>query len=237
MAHSDFRYIAPSELPTYILTLSGITNQALAAKHISQAERLIDAYVGPQQRFYSPELTGKVGAAASGVSLQADVFGQRLRNYWAHGGLYVRVLENPGGPNSVGEQRLVVASNSDTVTLVSAFTDTLAVGARFEIRQLSAFPRWVDRAPLDVPRIPEEVKLATAWQVEYGIRYGSEAYGLSDPSVVTDERGDIQSESYGSGYSVTRDTRRSKDGLGVWVAPKSRAILRRLLNSTGRLVP
>lgn len=234
--YSEFRYIDVSELATYILTISGITNSGLAAAHVTAAEQVIDAYVGPGWRFY-PEVTGNPLVATSGTSLQADVFGDSSRepNYWAHGGLYVEVLSNPSGPGAVGEGRLVVASSGDTVTLATAFSATLGTDAEFRTYQRSAFPRaWHINAKA-APFLPHELKVATAYQVEYGMQAGGEAFGLSTAQLVTDERGGIQSESYGSGYSYSRDSSRVQ-GLAVYLAPRARVLLRRLINSTGHLV-
>jgi hypothetical protein len=83
--------------------------------------------------------------------------------------------------------------------------------------------------------MPFDLKRAVAYQVEYAINQGSEAFGLSDTAIASDLDGDVQSRSYGSGYSESRSAG-AKRGLGTFIAPKARSILRRLMSSTGRVV-
>lgn len=234
MARSELNYILPSELPTYIHTMSAVTNEGLAAKFITDAERIIDAYVGPGQRFY-PELTGNPSAnvASGATSFSAQVFGSRRPNYWAKGGAYIEILS--GADTAViGTKRLVIASDGNTLTLDSGFAGALTTSTQFRFYQESQFPRWADGNILGDPRMPNVLKAAVAAQVEYGIAYGSEAFGLGDSDVVDDEAGNVQTRSYGSGYSETRDTRRT-EGLARWIAPRARVLLRSLLTTTGRV--
>lgn len=232
MARSEFNYLQTSELATYIHTMSGVTGGDLAASFITDAERIIDAYVGPGQRFYS-QLTGNPSAAvASGATtLPSRIFGSRRPNYWAKGGVYVEVLSGADA-SIIGQRRLVVASTIESLTLDTGFDAALTAATQFIFIQESAFPRWWDSNVLGDPRMPPALKIATALQVEYGIAYGSEAFGLGDPAISDDQAGNIQSRSYGSGYSESIDTRKA-ESLARWIAPRARVILRPLLNSTG----
>ena len=234
MARSEFNYILPSELAAYIHTMSGVTDEALAAKFITDAERVIDAYVGGGPRFY-PELTGNPSfTVASGVTtLPSSIFGSRRPNYWAKGGVYIEIL-NSADASNIGARRLVVASSVESVTLDTGFDTELTAAAQFVFIQDSQFPRLWDSNILGDPHMPQVLKLAVAAQVEYGIAYGSEAFGLGDSSIVDDESGNVQSRTYGSGYSESRDTRRT-EGLARWIAPRARVLLRALLNSTGAI--
>lgn len=234
MSRSVFNYIQPGELPDYIHTMSSVTNSGTAAKFISDAERIVDGYAGPGPRFYS-ELTGRLSAAiASGAtSLTADVFGTRRPNYWAKGGVYVEVVSSSES-SVIGERRLVVSSSGATLTLASGFGAAVPSGSEITFKQESVFPRLRDQDQFGTPRLPEQLKAIVAAQVEYAFQLGSEAFGLSDPDVVTDREGDVVSRTYGSGYSESRDARR-KDGLAVWIAPRARALMRRLTNATGWL--
>ena len=108
------------------------------------------------------------------------------------------------------------------------------MGSTIFMHQESAFPRAWDSDPLGTPRMPDELAHAIAWQVEYGILFGSEAFGLGDADVATDEAGQVQSRTYASGYSETRVPGQER-GLARWVAPKTRAVLRRIISSTGWL--
>lgn len=241
MAYSSFNYISPTELPTYIHTMSGVTDEALAATFISDAERVIDAFIGPAPRFYA-DLTVQVAAVASGATtVVSTTFGSRRPNYWAQGGVYLEVLDVPDAPASslIGEKRLIVASQSGQVTVATAFGDAVPVNTLMMIHQESKFPRAWDSDPLATPRLPEELKVAVAYQVEYGIHFGSEEFGLGDSNISTGEEDEIQSRTYGSGYSESKRSPvamvDARMGIARWVAPKARMILRGLLQATGRL--
>lgn len=237
MPYSQFNYLTTSGLAELIHTMSGVTDHALAAKFITDAERFIDAYIGQSQKFYT-DLTGSLSSAAvsGATALSASVFGNRRTNYWAAGGNYVRLTAIPGSGAhpSVGQKRLIVASASGTVTLASGFDVNLAAGVEFVMHQESRFPRWCDTDPWGTPWLPEHLAQAVAWQVEYGIQFGSESYGLGDSDVATGEDATVQARTYGSGYSETR-VPGERRGLAVWVAPKARAILRDVIAATGRL--
>lgn len=233
MPYSVYNYIAPGELSEYIHTMASVTNSGLAAGFISDAERIIDAFAGPGAIFY-PRLTGEFKAAlASGATdVQASIFGRRRPNYWAAGGVYIKILSGAEA-SVIGQRRLVVASaNPETITLASGFAVDVPAGTQFHYRQESAFPRLWNTNILGDPDMPFLLKAAVAAQVEYGIQFGSEAFGFGDADIATDERGGISSRTYGSGYSESVDVNRAA-GLAVWIAPRARVLMRRLLNSTG----
>jgi hypothetical protein len=233
--YSTYNYILPSELAAYIHTMASVTNEALAATFISDAERVIDAFAGPGPQFYQ-RLGGDTAAlvASGATTLTSDIFGSRRPDYWAAGGAYIHIV-SAADASLNGERRLVVGSaNPNTVTLASGFGAALAAGAQFQFQQESAFPRIWDQDTWGNPDMPELLKAAVAAQVEYGIIYGSEAFGLGDTNIVADTNGDVTSRSYGSGYSESRDARR-RDGMAVWIAPRARVLMRRLLASTGKL--
>lgn len=231
--YSDYNYIRPAELPEILHSMSQVTNEQIAARFISDAEHIIDAYVGPAPRFYDAR-TGliTVTIASGDTTLVGDTFGPRRPNYYAKGGVYVELVD---GTSLVGERRLVIASDANGVTLASGFSDTVPAGATFYFVQDSHFPRWVDQDLLGTPRMPPELKRATALQVEYGYLFGSEDQGLSEPSVADGESTEIQSRSYASGYAESRavGSASSKRGLALLIAPRARAELRNLLGSTG----
>jgi hypothetical protein len=234
MAHSNSSYIQPAELPTYIHTMSGVTDPELAARFISEAERIVDVYVGPAQKFYT-ELTGslELEVTSGSVAWRHPMFGDRREDYWAKGGTYIEI-QGSDQASLVGQSRKVVNSADNLVRLVSGFSVDAPVGTEFTFRQCSRFPRIQDRDSRGDPRMPDDLKPAVAYQVEYGILYGSEEFGLGSTGVAIDPDDGVQSRSYGSGYSESRNTAR-RSGLAVWVAPKARMQLRRLLNVTGRL--
>lgn len=234
MAYSDYNYARPSQLPGFIHSMSSVTDEDLAAKFISDAEKLIDAYVGPSPKFYVT-FTGDTSAAvASGATaFPSTVWSSRRPNYWAKGGVYVELVDNVPTAH-VGERRLVVASTTDQVTLASGFDVDLSAGATFYFYQQSRFPRWWDQNVLADPRMPDELARITALQVEYAIEFGSEELGLGAPAVVDGEQQAVQSRTYASGYSESRAPN-MKQGLGYLLGPRPRAELRRLLSATGKL--
>lgn len=235
MAYSESNYITPNELPQYIHTMSGVTDEVLAARFISEAERFVDAFVGPAHKFYT-ELVGELDqqVASGATAWPASLFGDREPNYWAVGGVYVEIIQADAAPSLVGQSRLVVSSSGGQVVLASGFGVAAPAGTRFTYRQRSRFPRAQDRDLRGYPRMPDDLKAGVAYQVEYGIKFGSESFGLGDDAVSTDPDDGVQSRTYGSGYSESRDTSKRR-GMAVWIAPKARTVLRRLLNATGYL--
>lgn len=237
MPFSRFNYLGTSGLAELIPTMSGVTDHALAAKFITDAERMIDAYVGPMPRFYS-DLTGAFDAqlASGALTISGTSFGNRRPNYWARGGHHLIITDVPGAPTSalIGTKRLIVASSSGTITIAAEYTEAVPSGTSYYTHQESRFPRWCDSDPHGTPQLPDELNQAVAWQVEYGIAYGSEAFGLGDDALVTGDDELVTSRTYGSGYSESRRAE-ARQGLASWVAPKARAILRSLINAAGWL--
>lgn len=233
MARSELNYLQPTQLAQFVHSMASVTDEELAAKFISDAERMVDAYMGPAPKFYGRLTLDLTANLTSGnTALSTSTVGERRPNYWAKGGVYVRVTDGPAA--AIGEERLVVGSDDEQLTLVSGFSvDLPSASAKLELYQRSVFPRFWDVDAQGDPFLPDVLPRAVAWQVEYGVHYGSAEFGLGD-SGITAEPGGVQSRSYGGGYSETRDTSQSS-GLAVWLAPKTRAVLRRLLNSTGRL--
>ena len=237
MAYSRFNYLGTSGLAALIPTMSGVTDHALAAKFITDAERMIDAYVGPMPKFYS-DLTGALDAqlASGALTISGSSFGNRRPDYWAKGGHYLIITDIPGTPTSalIGTKRLIVASTSGTVTLATGYDEAVPSGTSYYTHQESRFPRVYDTDPHGTPQLADALEQAVAYQVEYGIAYGSESYGLGDDAVVTGDDELVSSRTYGSGYSESRRAE-ARQGLATWVAPKVRAILRSIMNVTGWL--
>lgn len=224
-----YQYLTPAEYADLDLSVSGITNSALAERHISLAERLVDAYCRGWRPFY-PRLTGTADSGTTSSTLVAGVFGEENPNYWAVGGLYVRVIDGP----AAGQERLVTASTGGQVTLASGVSG-LAAGAQFTVDQRSVFPRDRDW-DFELPFVPEPVKLAVAFQIAYGVRSGSEAFGPWEADVVRGERASVTSETYGSGYSYQRAQGALLTESARLIAPQARMLLRGFVNRTGRLV-
>lgn len=224
---TDYQYLTPTEYAAYDLGVSGITNSALAEKHISHAEKMVDVYCGGWPRFY-PRLTG-TPSVVSGQEITAGVFGSYVENYWAKGGLYLVVYDGGG----VGEERLITASSGETVTVTASIAG-LTTASKFVLRQKSVFPRVYDYDASDAPYIPERVKLATAAQVAFAVQAGSEGAGLWHAEPALGAKGQVISETYGSGYSYQRNPGLAQ-GIAQFVSPQARAILTGLRRTTGHI--
>ncbi len=233
MSYSERNYLQPTELPTFIHTVSGVTDGAVAVQFISDAEAIVDRIAGGAEHFYA-EHTGELSASVASGAVSWPAPGDRRTNYWAKGGVYVEIQEATDA-SLVGQRRLVVSSAAAVLTLASGFDALAAVGTQFSLYQVSLFPRFQDQDVRGDPRMPFELKRAVAYQVEYAINEGSEAFGLSDTGIASDPDRGIQSRAYGSGYSESRMPTERR-GLAVFAAPKARAIMRRLMTSTGRMV-
>jgi hypothetical protein len=225
VAYSAFHYLATSELTDYVHTLSSVTDAALAAKFIGDAERMIDAYVGTWERFYWPLGATLASTLASGAT--SGTLTDALP-YPARGGLFLTLLS--GTP----ARRLIVSADGASFVLASGFD--VAVGtaaAQLQVEQASVFPRACDVDEYGDPILPEWLKVAVAWQVEYALHAGGESFGLGAPAMTTN-RGGLQSRSYAGGYAETYNPA-DQTGMALLVAPKVRALLRRHLKATGTL--
>jgi hypothetical protein len=225
---SEYKYLTADEYALYDLGVSGITNAALAEKHISYAEKLIDAYCGAWPRFYV-ETTG-IPTSVSGTTIASSVFGTYFPDYWAAGGLYLHIYDGP----AAGEERLIVSSASDGEIVLASGIAGMTTASAFILRQYSVFPRYKDVDFAETPFVPRQVKMAVACQVAYGVQVGSEGAGMwySDP--VSNARADLTSESYGSGYSYSRDARRVQ-GPSQFIAPQAALHLRGFVWRIGKI--
>ena len=95
MPFSVYNYLNPTELAQYIHTMAAVSNQALAASFISDAERVIDAFAGPSPPYYT-DLMGTTAATMAPLQtdLTATLFGDRRPAYWARGGVYIHVVSS-----------------------------------------------------------------------------------------------------------------------------------------------
>ena len=225
---SEYQYLTSAEYASYDLSVSGVTNEGLADKHISYAEKLVDAYCGAWPRFYQ-EYTGTVDAVSDEV-VTASVFGSYRTNYWAAGGLYLCVFAGGGA----GEEELIIGSNSSEQVTLRAAISGMDSTSEFVLRQYSVFPRFRDVDAANVPLIPRNVKQAVAAQVAYGTQRGSEGAGMWHSEPVLNDRADLVSESYGSGYGYSRDARRV-EGMGQFIAPQAGLHLRGFIWRVGKI--
>lgn len=203
-----------------------ITDATEADDQISQAEEIIDAYVGPQEKFYGYELIGKCSVANStSFTLQTNhISGQKTDFYK---GCEVQII---GGTGS-GQTKKITGSSEQGVISTETFTTAPDTTSVYRIYQLGKFPRHCDaryEGELTFTWykwIPEAIKRATAAQLQYMIDMGDKFFS-TDASLKT-------GESIGD-YAYTKDA--SKNNIENLIAPKAKIILRGILNRRGVIV-
>lgn len=231
MADTKRGYLTIEELEDYANIT--VTDEDEALDQIDQAEELVDAYVGVQNKFLQSDYFGQITAISNSNKTFADTRQNSqlglLNNYFQYA-----TLDIIGGAGS-GQSKRIVSSNKDnkTVTIEVAFTITPDTTSVFRIYQLGKFPRREDASnqpdPLTYNKyIPEAIKRATAAQVEYIINQGNDFFA-SDQT-------DKDSEHIGN-YSYTKGGGNSggSSNLIKMTAPKVRALLKGFKNSKGRL--
>lgn len=219
-------YLTQDELEQYADI--DVTDATEADDQISQAEELIDAYVGPQVKAVKETIEGRVASATSTtITLEAsrhqDVF---QKNYFVY-----CELEIVGG-TGIGQRKIITGSTyAGVLTVVSSWTTTPDSTSYYKIYQLGKFPRQQDEyfdgnvsPQIYVKSIPEAVKRAVAAQVEYMIKVGAS---------MADGTSTLQSETIGD-YSYSRGD--GGGGSTNLIAPKAKQYLRGITNRRGVMI-
>lgn len=220
---------------TEVDTLAGISS---TDQQISEAEELIDAFVGPQDKHfpYGDPQNGFTGMASAGgaqsLTLQTDQQNVYEKDYFKY--CEVEII----GGTGAGQRQICTGSTKAGVLTLAADWGTAPDNTSFyRIYQLGKFPRKQD-VILDTQHttntyyksIPENVKRATAAQVEFMVAMGAKFF-KTDKSEKNSERiGDYSYERSGgnSGAGGT-DIRRL-------IGPKAKALLRGFINRTGEII-
>lgn len=220
-------YLSQAELADYADIT--IVDSVEADDQISQAEEMIDTYVGFQDKYYDDILTGKASAAGTTTSFTLDERHRTSFNYQDYfKGCIVEII---GGTNA-GQRKLITGSTTEGVITHESFTNANDTTTFYKIFQPGKFPRCEDvfpntnETPFKIYKsIPEAVKRATAAQLQYIIEMGPKFFA-SDSSQIREERiGD---------YSYRKaDTR---DVVAPLIAPKAKMLLKGIINRTGRMV-
>jgi hypothetical protein len=219
------KYLTAAELEEYADI--AISDQTEADDQISQAEELIDSYVGFQVKSVSSKF---VGQATSGTTTTlVDISDDSPLNYNDNYLSYCEV-EIVAGTNA-GERRSISSSAIATksITVSPAFTSAIDSTSVYRIRQLGKFPRICDMftlnndatgLPFYAKSIPEPVKRAVAAQMQYVVEKGDEFF-----SGATDD----ESESIGDySHNMKKDVNRL-------IAPKARMLLSGIKNIKGSM--
>lgn len=203
-----------------------------AFDQIGQAEEIIDAYVGPQDRFIKRPHVMQV-SAANGKTL-SDIHStsplNQFDDYFA--GCMMEVI----GGTGAGQSRRI-SSSSETGKSITYEGDDLnpAVDTTsiIKIYQLAKYPRCKDVETYGSTRkyfksIPEAVRRATAAQVAFMINQGADFFDTDKLAKQSERLGNYSytnSQGAMSGTAVTRI-----------VSPRAKALLRGYKNNTGRLL-
>lgn len=206
-----------------------ITDSDEADDQIAQAEELIDAFVGPQDKFIAQKFEG-MASAGSTTTLTLD---DRYKASYPYTDYFKGMTVEIVGGTNVGKSRNVASSDENGVlTFVSAFPSAIDNTSFYRIFQMGKFPRKSDVSVHNVATpqkyfrsIPEAVKRATAAQLQYIIEMG--------PKFFSTDASEKNSESIGD-YSYSKGA--GKGGISAMIAPKAKTLLRGILNRKGQFI-
>lgn len=214
-------YLTQAELAQYAdITITDTTE---ADDQISQAEELIDSYIGAQHKFLPNDVTGLVASAAADTFTLEEGYRDYDQDYFK--GCEVQII----GGTGEGQTRTISGNgyNNGVVTISTSWTTTPDTTSYYRIIQLGKFPRYRDveffnRAgdPRVFKWIPENIKRATAAQVEYIVKMGTAFFTTNNTSITREQIGDYEYEKSGTG----------RDSL---IAPKAQLLLRGYKNRIG----
>ena len=207
-----------------------ITDANEASDQISQAEEIIDSYVGFQEKFFRGKIKGRSALAGGNgfIYLQSDQQNVYQDDYFK--GMEIEIL----GGTGEGERRRITASDYQTgkITVSSNWTTAPDITSFYVIYQLGKFPRGQDvvyysnTSPyVYYKSIPEVIKRAVASQVEYMVQMGDDFFRSDKVSK--------QSEHI-SRYSYTNA--KGEAPIHKLIAPKAKMLLKSIRNRTGQIV-
>lgn len=204
-----------------------ITDAAEADDQISQAEEIVDAYVGRvNDKFIPRQISGIATSGNAGkttlIDTSADSPFNQDDDYWKN-----CEIEIVGGTNE-DERRKITSfvKSTKTITVDEAFPSQIDATSAYIIYQLALFPRVGDVIHISskyYKRIPEAIKRAVAAQVEYIIEKGEGFFKGG---------ADFKSESIDDYEYVRGD---HAQGLKAMIAPKARQFLRGFVKRIGVL--
>lgn len=219
-------YLSQSELAQFADIEILDTDEA--DDQISQAEELIDAHVGFQNKFFRHKLEGRV-SAVSGNTFTLET---NDKNVYYDGQLVGLEVEIIGGAGAGQRRKISANTYAGVITVQDTWTTALDTTSIYRIYQLGKFPRF-DNAYFDSDNlpytyykyIPEAVKRAVAAQVEYMISMGTDYFKSNKANITSERIGD---------YSYEGNS--EKAGFTNLIGPKAKSLLQGITNRTGRLV-
>lgn len=219
-------YLSHSELEQFANIT--ITDSDEADDRISQAEELIDMYVGPQIKAFESDITGRPGAGAStSITLQLD-----QQNIYEIDYFKLCEVEIIGGTGAGQRRKCTGSTKAGVLTVDSAWSTVPDTTSFYKIYQLGKFPRQEDvifyslQSPSTYYKsIPEAVKRAVAAQVEFMIEMGDDYF--------SSDRAEKDSESIGD-YSYSNMA--GAAGVQRLIGPKVKILLRGIRNRLGVII-
>ncbi len=216
------QYLSTAELEEYADIT--VTNADEAADQISQAEELIDAYVGFQLKSVPGTYTGVATSGTTTTMIDTSSDGQMNFDDNFFQFCVVEIIDG----TAKGDVRAIVSSAraDKQITVETEFSVAPDETSVYKIYQLGKFPRANGKDSTIIGNkyyksIPEAVKRAVAAQVQYVVENGSEFFtGATDRL----------SESIAD-YSYT-----IKPGVDRVIAPKARMYLKGIYNIKGKIV-
>lgn len=218
-AQSRRRYLSFAELEQFADIR--ITNEQEAKDRISQAEELLDAYLGFAEKFLKRELLCVV-KSVDGKNIEID------KNYKSGFLTYTSFEVLKGGGQ--GSRNEIEDNEDDKITCVATPTD-VEEGSVLRIYQLGKYPRAKDCQIFGqswIKTIPEEIRRGVAFQVAFMIEQGDE-YFNTDVSAKT-------SESIGD-YSYSKGGSNQNSGFSTsLISPRTKDIVKNFVNRVGKFV-
>lgn len=223
-------YLSQAELAQFANITISDTDEADDV--ISQAEEMVDAFVGYHRPFMEHTVEGLAQTGTSTtVTLDSEHSTSYQTNYFT--GCEIEIL---GGTGAGQRRRISSNTSAGVVTVANSFDTTPDDTSFYRIYQIGKFPRIEDVASKTASgvstyykSIPEAIKRATAAQVEYIIGMGSQFFKTDKSNYTSESIGD---------YSYSMGTGIQSAGIGVsrLVSPKAKLLLRGYINRTGRIV-
>lgn len=219
-------YLSQSEVEQFANITINDTDEA--DDRISQAEEMIDAYVGPQLKFFESDITGRASAGGSlNITLQTN-----QQNIYEIDYFKLCEVEIIGGTGAGQRRKCTGSTKAGVLTVDSAWTTTPDNTSFYKIYQLGKFPRQQDviyyseSSPYTYYKsIPEAVKRAVAAQIEFLVEMGDDFFAT--------DRAEKESESIGD-YSYSNAA--GSAGFQRMIAPKAKALLRGIRNRLGVII-
>lgn len=218
-------YLSESELEQFADIT--VTDSNEGADRISQAEEMIDGFVGYVCKFMEYEITGRVSSAQNNsLTLESDQ--QNIYDVDFFKWCEVEII---GGTGANQRRRITGSTKEGVLTVDSNWTTALDTTSFYKIYQLGKFPRredvtsYSEQAPTTYyKQIPENVKRAVAAQVAFMIEMGDSFFAGDESDKISERIGD---------YSYVKAEK--SGGEAKLIAPRAKMLLRGYTKRIGQI--